>query len=195
MPKIASRFLFTSLCCKLIYQLLFSLETCVASSLRCEKTKKLKSKIEVFSLSLFWEEIMACFTVPLAEAVVLTAVKKIAFKRNADSVINEAEMTKNQKIAVLKEKFRILEKMLYGGSFLLAVEHLYHGEISLVPPFLTVMKNPAEIPEMLREMATVGVGMALLTTVVWAAGIGISALVKNLKKKSADEIGLSGAAV
>ena len=195
MPKIASRFLFTSLCCKLIYQLLFSLETCVASSLRCEKTKKLKSKIEVFSLSLFWEEIMACYTVPLAEAVVLTAVKKIAFKRNADSVINEAEMTKNQKIAVLKEKFRILEKMLYGGSFLLAVEHLYHGEISLVPPFLTVMKNPAEIPEMLREMATVGVGMALLTTVVWAAGIGISALVKNLKKKSADEIGLSGAAV
>lgn len=138
---------------------------------------------------------MACFTVPLAEAVVLTAVKKIAFKRNADSVINEAEMTKNQKIAVLKEKFRILEKMLYGGSFLLAVEHLYHGEISLVPPFLTAMKNPAEIPEMLREMTTVGVGMALLTTVVWVAGIGISALVKNLKKKSADGIGLSGAAV
>lgn len=138
---------------------------------------------------------MACFTVPLAEAVVLTAVKKIAFKRNADSVINEAEMTKNQKIAVLKEKFRILEKMLYGGSFLLAVEHLYHGEISPVPPFLTAMKNPAEIPEMLREMTTVGVGMALLTTVVWAAGIGILALVKNLKKKSADGIGLSGAAV
>lgn len=138
---------------------------------------------------------MACFTVPLAEAVVLTAVKKIAFKHNADSVINEAEMTKNQKIAVLKEKFRILEKMLYGGSFLLAVEHLYHGEISPVPPFLTAMKNPAEIPEMLREMATVGVGMALLTTVVWAAGIGILALVKNLKKKSADGIGLSGAAV
>ena len=194
MPKIASRFLFTSLRCKLIYQLLFSLETCVASSLRCETTKKVKSKIEIFSLT-FLEEIMACFTVPLAEAVVLTAVKKIAFKHNADSVINEAEMTKNQKIAVLKEKFRILEKMLYGGSFLLAVEHLYHGEISLVPPFLTAMKNPAEIPEMLREMATVGVGMALLTTVVWAAGIGISALVKNLKKKSADGIGLSGAAV
>ena len=120
---------------------------------------------------------MACFTVPLAEAVVLTAVKKIALRRNADSVINEAEMAKSQKLGVL-------EKMLYGGSFLLAVEHLYHGEISLVPPFFTAMKNPSEIPEMLREMATVGVGMALLTTAVWAAGIGISALVKNLKKKS-----------
>lgn len=138
---------------------------------------------------------MACFTVPLAEAVVLTAVKKIALKHNADSVINEAEMAKNQKIAVLKEKFGILEKMLYGGSFLLAVEHLYHGEISFVPPFLTAMKNPAEIPEMLREMTTVGVGMALLTTAVWAAGIGIASLVKNLKKKSAGRIRLSKAVV
>ncbi len=138
---------------------------------------------------------MACFTVPLAEAVVLTAVKKIAFRRNADSVINEAEMAKSQKIAVLKEKLGVLEKMLYGGSFLLAVEHLYHGEISLVPPFFTAMKNPSEIPEMLREMTTVGVGMALLTTAVWAAGIGIAALVKNHKKKSAGGIGLSGAAV
>lgn len=138
---------------------------------------------------------MACFTVPLAEAVVLTAVKKIAFRRNADSVINEAEMAKNQKIAALKEKLGILEKMLYGGSFLLAVEHLYHGEISFVPPFLTAMKNPSEIPEMLREMATVGVGMALLTTAVWAAGIGIAALVKNLKEKSAGGIRLSKAVV
>lgn len=138
---------------------------------------------------------MACFTVPLAEAVVLTAVKKIVFRRNADSVINEAEMAKNHKISALKEKLGVLEKMLYGGSFLLAVEHLYHGEISLVPPFFTAMKNPSEIPEMLCEMATVGVGMALLTTAVWAAGIGIAALVKNLKKKSAGGIRLSGAAV
>ncbi len=127
---------------------------------------------------------MACFTVPLAEAVVLTVAKKIVFKHNADSVLKEANAAKNQKIAVLKEKLGILEKMLYGGSFLLAVEHLYHGEISFVPPFLTAMKNPAEIPEMLREMATVGVGMALLTTLFWAAGIGIASFAKNLKKKS-----------
>ena len=136
---------------------------------------------------------MACFTVPLAEAVVLTVAKKIVFKHNADLVLDEAQSVKNQKIAVLKEKLGILEKMLYGGSFLLAVEHLYHGEISLVPPFLTAMKNPAEIPEMLHEMATVGVGMALLTTAFWAAGIGIAALVKNLKKKSAIKTGRFGA--
>ncbi|WP_296013167.1 hypothetical protein [uncultured Treponema sp.] len=138
---------------------------------------------------------MACFTVPLAEAVVLTVAKKIVFRHNVDSVIKEADevvAAKNHKIAVLKEKLGILEKMLYGGSFLLAVEHLYHGEISLVPPFLTAMKNSAEIPEMLREMTTVGVGMALLTTAVWAAGIGIAALVKSLKKKSS-ALKLSGA--
>ena len=128
---------------------------------------------------------MACFTVPLAEAVVLTVAKKIVFKHNADLVLDEAKMAKNHKIAVVKEKLGILEKMLYGGSFLLAVEHLYHGEISLVPPFFTAMKNPAEIPGMLREMATVGVGMALLTTAFWAAEMGVAALVKNLKKKSA----------
>lgn len=138
---------------------------------------------------------MACFTVPLAEAVVLTVAKKIVFRQNADSVIKEADeavAAKNHKVAVLKEKLGILEKMLYGGSFLLAVEHLYHGEISLLPPFLTAMKNPAEIPEMLHEMTTVGLGMALLTTAVWAAGIGIAALLKNLKKKSSAFV-LSGA--
>ena len=138
---------------------------------------------------------MACFIVPLAEAVVLTVAKKIVFRHNADSVIKEAGeavAAKNHKVTVIKEKLGILEKMLYGGSFLLAVEHLYHGEISFVPPFLTAMKNPAEIPEMLREMATVGVGMALLTTAVWAAGIGIVTFVKNPKKKNS-ALGLSGA--
>ncbi len=140
---------------------------------------------------------MACFTVPLAEAVVLTVAKKIVFRHNADSLIKETDevlSAKNHKIAVLKEKLETLEKMLYGGSFLLAVEHLYHGEISLVPPFLTAVKNPAEIPAMLHEMATVGVGMALLTTAVWVAGIAIAALVKNLKKKHS-VLRLSGAAV
>ncbi len=140
---------------------------------------------------------MACFTVPLAEAVVLTVAKKIVFKHNADSLIKETDevlSAKNHKIAVLKEKLETLEKMLYGGSFLLAVEHLYHGEISLVLPFLTAVKNPAEIPAMLHEMATVGVGMALLTTAVWGAGIAIAALVKNLKKKHS-VLRLSGAAV
>ncbi len=83
---------------------------------------------------------MACFLVPLGEAVVLTVAKKLAFKKNADSVI--------------KARLGNLEKMLYGGSFMLATEHVYHGEVVFYPPFLTAMKNPVDTREMLHEMAT-----------------------------------------
>ncbi len=129
---------------------------------------------------------MACFTVPLAEAVVLTVSRKILLKRSADKVLNEPPAAK---IASAKEKLGDLEKMLYGGSFLLAVEHIYHGEVSFVPPFLTAVKNPAEIPAMLHEMATVGVGMAALVTAVWAAGIGLSALLKKFRKTRSVALG------
>lgn len=124
---------------------------------------------------------MACFTVPLAEAVILTVSKKILLKRNADKVLNEAN---SAKIESIKAKLGTLEKMLYGGSFLLAVEHFYHGEISFVPPFLTAMKTPEEIPLMLHEMATVGVGMALLVTAVWGLGIALSSFIKRIRKDS-----------
>lgn len=119
---------------------------------------------------------MACFTVPLAEAVILTVSKKILLKRNADKILNEAN---SAKIESIKAKLGTLEKMLYGGSFLLAVEHFYHGELSFVPPFLTAMKTPEEIPVMLHEMVTVGVGMAVLVTAVWGIGLGISSLLKK----------------
>lgn len=110
---------------------------------------------------------MACFLVPLGEAVVLTVAKKLAFKKNTDSVI--------------KARLGNLEKMLYGGSFLLAIEHVYHGEVVFYPPFLTAMKNPDDTREMLHEMATVGVSMALVVTAVW--GI-LSILEAKISKKN-----------
>lgn len=122
---------------------------------------------------------MACFTVPLAEALVVSAVKAIvANKHKTDALVAEGKST--AKLESFKEKIGWLEKLLYGGSALLAIEHIYHGEVILYPPFLTAMKNPEDIPEMLHEMATVGVGMALLTTAVW----GVMLLVSALKKKS-----------
>ncbi len=122
---------------------------------------------------------MACFTVPLAEAVIVTVSKKILLRKSAKDVVSESKLAK---IESVKEKLGILEKMLYGGSFLLAAEHFYHGEISFIPPFLSAMKNPADIPVMLHEMATVGVAMAVLVTAVWGIGCGISSLVKKLRK-------------
>ena len=128
-----------------------------------------------FLPDLYEEDIMACFTIPLAEGIILSVAKKIAFKNNADSVI--------------KAKLGHLENMLYGGSFLLAIEHIYHGEVVLYPPFLTAMKNPEDIPEMLHEMATVGVSMAVIVTVVW----GLAELVSYYVNKKFKNKNIAGA--
>ena len=61
LSKIASKFLFTSLRCKLFYKLQFPLETCVASSLCCEIVQKVKSEIDISSLTFYWRLICACF--------------------------------------------------------------------------------------------------------------------------------------
>ena len=50
---------------------------------------------------------------------------------------------------------------------MLALEHLWHGEIVPWFPFLTAMSDPADAAEMFHEMATVGVTMAVLITLVW----------------------------
>ena len=107
---------------------------------------------------------MACFTVPLATAAVATTVK---------STLPETAK-RNPFIA----KLGWLGNMMFGGSFLLAIEHVYHGEIIFTPPFLTAVKD-GNTSEMLHEMATRGVAMAVLLGVVWVAMVAISTLVES----------------
>ena len=102
---------------------------------------------------------MACFTVPLATAVVASAAKTAL----------PASAQKNPFVA----KLGWLGKMMFGGSFLLAIEHIYHGEIIFTPPFLTAVKD-GETAGMLHEMATRGVAMTLLIGVVWVAMVAVS---------------------
>lgn len=102
---------------------------------------------------------MACFTVPLATAVAASAVKAAL----------PATAKKNPFVA----KLGWLGKMMYGGSFLLSIEHVYHGEIIFTPPFLTAVRD-GETAGMLHEMATRGVAMAVLLLVVWAAAVAVS---------------------
>ena len=102
---------------------------------------------------------MACFTVPLATAVVASAAKTAL----------PASAQKNPFVA----KLGWLGKMMFGGSFLLAIEHVYHGEIIFTPPFLTAVQN-GETAGMLHEMATRGVAMAVLLVVAWAAMVAVS---------------------
>lgn len=102
---------------------------------------------------------MACFTVPLATAVVASAVKAAL----------PTAARKNPFVA----KLGWLGRMMFGGSFLLAIEHVYHGEIIFTPPFLTAVRD-GDTAGMLREMATRGVAMAVLLVVVWVVMVAVS---------------------
>lgn len=122
---------------------------------------------------------MACFLAPAAEAIVVTAIKHHCKKEekmisqeketvavNQNSVLH-TEFTETKKIP-MSRKIGWLTNLLWGGSFLLAIEHIWHGEVVPWFPFLTAMYNPADIQPMLMEIASVGVSMAVLITAVWA---------------------------
>lgn len=121
---------------------------------------------------------MACFIVPAAEAVVVTAITKAAEKKQKKCVEEKPTIT-------LTEKAKWLSNLLWGGSAMLAFEHLWHGEISLTFPFLTAVGNPADTAQMLHEMSTVGVGMAAVVTAAW--GLMVLTTSRISKKKEQQE--------
>lgn len=129
---------------------------------------------------------MACFIVPATEAVVTTVIKKVVRSKedknlehkDNGNVSDEEHMSAGESHAAgeirFSEKLGWLNGMLWGGSGLLAFEHLWHGEIVPYFPFLTNAVNAADRAEMLSEMATSGVGMAVLVTLVWAGMVHVS---------------------
>jgi hypothetical protein len=119
---------------------------------------------------------MACFLVPAGEAIVTTVVQKVVERKEKKVGGEEAKKTG----LTWSRRLGWLNKMLWGGTILLALEHVWHGELVPWPPFLTAMKNPGDIAPMLHEMATFGVAMALTVTAVW----GIMVLVTSLKAKA-----------
>ena len=114
---------------------------------------------------------MACFTVPLAGAVAAGAAHKALGSSHSNPFI---------------ARLPWLVKMSLGGSFLLAIEHISHGEIILTPPFRTAAKEgPEAMSAMFHEMATVGVSMAVLLTVVWVGMVVVSDFVLKRAGKEA----------
>lgn len=103
---------------------------------------------------------MACFTVPAGEAVVTTIIKKRMEKQGAEKTVDKVSVP-------MTRKLKWLSNLLWGGTALLAFEHVWHGEVQPFFPFLTAMSDPADTQEMLHEIATVGVSMAVLVTVIW----------------------------
>lgn len=126
---------------------------------------------------------MACFIVPAAEAVVTKVVEAVEEKREANAEITRDDYTEAVRIP-MSRKLKWLTWMLVGGSVLLMFEHIWHGEVVPYFPFLTAMYSAEATSEMLHEMATVGVTMAVLVTAVW---VGICVVADAIVKRSAGE--------
>jgi hypothetical protein len=123
---------------------------------------------------------MACFLVPMGEAIVTTVVQKVVENRE-----NKVGGEKAKKTGLSwSRRLSWLNKLLWGGTILLALEHIWHGEVVPWPPFLTAMENPADVAPMLHEMATFGVAMAITVTAVW----GIMVWIASLKAKAMPEV-------
>lgn len=127
---------------------------------------------------------MACFLVPTTEAIVTTVIQKVVAKKEK----NENKDGSRMKIG-FADKLKWLNGMLWGGSGLLAFEHVWHGEVTPFFPFLTAANDPADTAEMLHEMATSGSAMAVLVTVVWAGLVIVSNRITASDNKSDKKAG------
>lgn len=133
---------------------------------------------------------MACFIAPTVEAIAVTVVnhqlkkkeKEVEKLSPADS---GREVEQSEKIP-FSRKLSWLNNLLWGGSFLLLFEHIWHGEIVLYPPFLTAMSNPDDMMTMFKEIATTGVTMALLCTAVWCVMLIAAKRIETKRAKKAE---------
>jgi hypothetical protein len=106
---------------------------------------------------------MACLLAPATTAIITTSLRK-----------------------KIPSKYHIawLNTMLWGGAFMLTVEHIAHGEIVPFPPFLTAMQNPADTVVMLKEIATIGTTMTIAVILVWAIMVFVANKATNVHKKN-----------
>ena len=133
---------------------------------------------------------MACFLVPAAEALVTTVAGKVMEKKEGSHSAegHHSEAAGHEVKIPFAKKIKWLNNMLWGGSALLAFEHVWHGEVAPWFPFLTAASNPEDAAEMLHEMSTVGVTMALLVTTVWFGMVVVSsAMEKRMNNMSEEE--------
>lgn len=98
---------------------------------------------------------MCCFLVPLAQAAATTAYRK----RNADAVRASHSV---------KHEIPALEKMLWGGSVMLIVDHIVNGELMWRFPFFTALATEGGTGVFLHELVSVGLPMSAALTLVWA---------------------------
>jgi len=98
---------------------------------------------------------MSCFIVPLAQAVTTSIIRNKLNKKSGDSI--------------WKSELPSLEKILWGASLVLIVDHIASGELIWKFPFFTALGSTGGIGRMLNEMITVGLPMSLVLTAFWVA--------------------------
>lgn len=123
---------------------------------------------------------MACFIVPATEAVVTTMVEKFAKGKESKEDSDKIKFS---------TKLSWLNKMLWGGSVLLAFEHIWHGEVVPFFPFLTAVKD-GNTAEMLGEMKSVGVTMAVVVTFAWFIMVLVSNAIENRRAQESEKVSL-----
>jgi hypothetical protein len=94
---------------------------------------------------------MACFVVPLVQAIATSALRKWG-----------------KKDGFIGRNLSSLELMLWGGTVMLIVDHIINGELTWKFPFFTALGETGGGAVMLREMLLVGVPMSVVITLVWA---------------------------
>ncbi len=131
---------------------------------------------------------MACFLVPGTEAIVTTIVTAVVKKKEKND-LKKASYEGTSAAEKIGTKFSVklgwLNKMLWGGSALLAFEHIWHGEVIPTFPFLTAVKE-GEVGGMLAEMGTAGVTMAVLVTAAWAGMVIVSSIIEKRQAENTD---------
>ena len=101
----------------------------------------------------------------------------LSYNNAIDTEVTEA--TNNINRLPFSKKLKWLNNMLWGGTALLAFEHLWHGEITPWFPFLTAAGNPQDAAQMFHEMATTGVCMALIVTMAWALMLIVTSVIEK----------------
>mgnify|MGYP003294984680 CR=1 FL=1 len=116
---------------------------------------------------------MACVTVPVVTAVAVEAIRGLVKKYEAKKEVPEIRFSR---------KLKWFSNLLFGGSALLLLEHVWHGEIVPWYPFLTGASNAEDAQTMLHEMSTVGVAMTGVVALAWLGMLAFHAAAKRQAK-------------
>ena len=97
---------------------------------------------------------MACLIVPAVQAIATTVASKVIQSKEKEAETLKIATECGDFATVTKvpfsKKLNWLSNLLWGGSALLAFEHIWHGEIVPWFPFLTAVNNPSDKADMLH---------------------------------------------